>query len=90
MKRSKYSEGQIVKILKEIDSGVTVEEASRQNGVSKATLYKWRAKYGGMDVSELRRLKELEEENGKLKEMFADLSLENKALKYIVEKKSLK
>lgn len=87
MKKSKFSESEIVKILQEAESGIPVEELSRQHGFSKATFYKWKAHYGGMDVSALKRLKELEEENRRLKQMYADLSLEHKALKDIVEKK---
>ena len=87
MKKSKFSESQIVNILKEAEAGVSLEELSRQHGLSKATFYKWKAKYGGMEVSALKRLKELEEENRRLKQMYADLSLEHKVLKDIVEKK---
>lgn len=87
MKRSKYSESQIVGILKEAEAGVALEDLIRQHGFSKATFYKWRAKYSGMSVSELRRLKELEEENRRLKQMYANLSLEHEALKEIIEKK---
>lgn len=87
MKKSRYSESQIVNILKEAEAGIGLEELSRQHGFSKATYYKWKAQYGGMDVSSLKRLKELEEENRRLKQMYAELSLEHKALKDIVEKK---
>jgi putative transposase len=87
MKRSRYTETKIVKILKEAEAGVAVEELSRQHGFSKSTFYKWKARYGGMDAVALKRLKELEAENQKLKEMYADLSLEHKVLKDIVEKK---
>ena len=87
MKRQRYSEQQIVKILKEAETGVPVTELSRQYGFSQSAFYKWKAKYSGMDVPALKRLKELEEENRKLKEMYADLSLEHKVLKDIVEKK---
>jgi len=87
MKRSRYTETKIVKILNEAEAGVAVEELSRQHGFSKSTFYKWKARYGGMDAVALKRLKELEAENQKLKEMYADLSLEHKVLKDIVEKK---
>ena len=87
MKRSRYTETKIVKILNEAEAGVAVEELSRQHGFSKSTYYKWKARYGGMDAVALKRLKELEAENQKLKEMYADLSLEHKVLKDIVEKK---
>lgn len=87
MKQSKYSETQIVNILKEAEAGIPVEELSRKHGFSKSAYYKWKARYDGMDASALRRLKELEEENRRLKQMYADLSLEHQALKDIVQKK---
>jgi putative transposase len=87
MKRNTKTETQIIAILKEAETGVPVEELQRQHGISKSTFYKWKAKYGGLEVSALRRLKELEEENRKLKQMYADLSLEHTVLKEIVEKK---
>lgn len=87
MKRKTYSEAQIIKILKEAEAGVPVADLSRQYGFSQSAFYKWKAKYGGLDVSHLKRLKELEEENRKLKQMYADLSLDYKLLKDIVEKK---
>jgi putative transposase len=87
MKKSRFTETQIVKILKEAEAGIAVEELSRQHGFSKSAFYKWKAKYGGMDAAALKRLKELEAENRKLKEMYADLSLEHKVLKDLVEKK---
>ena len=86
MKKSRFSETQVVKILKESEAGVAVDELSRRHGFSKSTFYKWKAKYGGLDVSQLKRLQALEEENRKLKEMYADLSLEYKFLKDVVEK----
>jgi putative transposase len=87
MKKSRFSESQIVTILKEAEAGVSLEELSRQHGFSKTTFYKWKAKYSGMDVSTLKRLRELEEENRRLKQMYAELSLDHKVLKDIVEKK---
>lgn len=87
MKRKKYSEQKIVKILNEAEAGVPVAELSRQYGFSQSAFYKWKAKYGGMDMPQIKRLKELEEENGKLKQMYAELSLDHKLLKDIVEKK---
>ena len=87
MKRSRFSETQIVGILKEADSGVTVQELCRKHGISNATYYKWKSKYGGLEASDLKRLKELEEENRRLKQMYADLSLGNNALKDLISKK---
>jgi putative transposase len=87
MKRLKFSEAQIVSILKEAEAGIPVGELSRKHGFSASAFYKWKTKYSGMDTSALRRLKELEEENRRLKQMYADLSLEHQALKDIVQKK---
>jgi len=87
MKKTRFTESQIIKILKEYDSGRDVKEICREYGVSRATFYNWRKKYGGMDASQLKRLKELEEENRKLKQMYADLSLDNVMLKDILGKK---
>jgi putative transposase len=87
MKRTRFSESQIVGILKEAEAGVSLEDLIRQHGFSKASYYKWKAKYSGMSVSELKRLKELEEENRRLKQMYANLSLEHEVLKDIIEKK---
>jgi putative transposase len=87
MKKSKFSESQIVNILKEAEVGVSLEDLIRQHGFSKASFYKWKGKYSGLSVSELKRLKELEEENRRLKQMYANLSLEHAALKDIIEKK---
>ena len=87
MKQKRFTENQIIKILNEAEVGVPVTDLCRKHGFSSSTFYKWKAKYGGMDASALRRLKELEEENRRLKEMYAELSLEHKVLKDIVEKK---
>lgn len=87
MKQTKFSETQIVNILKEAEAGIPVAELSRKHGFSQSAFYKWKAKYSGMDASALKRLKELEEENRRLKQMYADLSLEHQALKDIVQKK---
>lgn len=87
MKQTKFSETQIVNILKEAEAGIPVTELSRKHGFSQSVFYKWKAKYSGMDASALKRLKELEEENRRLKQMYADLSLEHQALKDIVQKK---
>jgi putative transposase len=87
MKKVRFTESQIVKILKEYDAGRDAKEICRENGISRATFYNWRKKYGGMDASQLKRLKELEEENRKLKQMYADISLDNVMLKDILGKK---
>ena len=87
MKRKRYTEEQIIAILKEGESGAATPDLCRRHGISEGTFYRWKAKFGGMDVNEARRLKALEEENRKLKQLVADLSLDNQALKYIVEKK---
>jgi putative transposase len=87
MKRSRFSETQIVAILKEADSGITVKDICRKHGISDATYYKWKSKYGGLDASDLKRLRELETENSQLKRMYAELSLENNALKDLITKK---
>jgi putative transposase len=88
MKKSKFSESQIVNILKEAEAGISLEELVRQRGFSKASFYKWKAKYSGMSASDLRRLKELEEENRRLKQMYANLSLEHTVLKDSIKKNS--
>ena len=87
MRQSKFTETQIVSILKEADAGRPVNEIWRKYAISSATYYKWKAKYGGMDASDIKRLKELEHENGKLKRLYADMALENAALKALIEKK---
>jgi putative transposase len=89
MKKSRFSEEKIISILREADAGVKVAELARKHGISPATFYQWKAKYGGLDVSQLRRLKELELENSKLKKMYAELSLNHEAFKDAVEKKGL-
>ena len=87
MKKSRYTESQIIGVLKEVDAGRKVEEVCRQHGISSATYYNWKSKYGGMEASDVKRLKALKEENVKLKKMFADVSLENNAIKALVAKK---
>ena len=87
MKKTRFTESQIVAILKELEAGMPVSELSRKHGVSDATIYNWRTKFGGMGESDLRRLKQLEEENRRLKHMYAELSMDHRILKDIVEKK---
>jgi putative transposase len=86
MQKSRFSETQIVLILKEIDAGMPVTEGCRKHGISWATCYKWKSKYGGLGASELKRIKELEPGNAKLKRMYADKAMEADALKDVIEK----
>ena len=87
MKKSKFTESQIVQILKEADAGMLVKDVCRKHGISSPTYYSWKSKYGGMGASDLKRTKELESENAKLKRMYADLALENAAMKELITKK---
>ena len=87
MKRSRFTEEQIIGILREQETGVPVADLCRKHGLSSPTFYKWKAKFGGMDVSEARRLKSLEDENAKLKRLLADAMLDNVALKDLLGKK---
>jgi putative transposase len=87
MKKSRFTETQIVSILKQYDQGATAADLCREHGISNATLYNWKSKYGGLEASQLKRIKELEEENNKLKRMFADVSIQRDALKDLIEKK---
>ncbi|MGE0478761.1 MAG: IS3 family transposase [Nitrospirales bacterium] len=89
MKRTRFSETQIVAILKQADAGLKIKDLCREHGISEATYYNWKAKYGGLEASDLKRLKEMEGELGKLKRMYADLALENRALKDLLGKKAL-
>jgi putative transposase len=83
----RYTEEQIVAVLKEAEAGLKTGEICRKHGISDATFYKWKAKYAGLEVSDLRKMKALEEENSKLKQIVADLSLDNRALKDVLSKK---
>ena len=87
MRKSRFTEPQIVAVLKEVEAGVPVAEVLRQAGISRATFFKWRSKYGGATVNEMVRLKELEAENTKLKRMYAELALENTAIKDVLSRK---
>ena len=87
MKRSRFTEAQIIGVLKEAEAGVKTSDLLRKHGISEQTLYRWKAKFGGMTVSEARRLKLLEDENRRLKHLVADLTLDNQALKAVVGKK---
>ncbi len=86
MKKTRYSEEQIVGVLKEADAGIPVSEVCRKYGISDATYYNWKAKYGGMAASDVKRLKQLEDENRRLKQLVADLTLDNQALKSVISK----
>lgn len=87
MRQSRFKEEQIIAILREQESGVAMGEVCRKHGISSATFYKWKAKYGGMDVSDARKLKALEDENAKLKKLLAEAMLDNAMLKDIASKK---
>lgn len=87
MRKSRFSESQVVRILHEVDNGRATADVCREYGISTATFYNWKRKFGGMTVSDLKRLRELEEENRKLKHMYATLSLDHQILKEVVEKK---
>jgi putative transposase len=87
MRKSKFSESQIVEILKDAEGGIPVADLLRKHGVSKATFFKWRTKYGGASVADVKRLRELEVENARLKRMYADMALENAAIKDVLHRK---
>jgi putative transposase len=87
MAKSRFNETQIITILKEVEQGRTVKDICREHSVSEATYYQWKSKYGGMEASDVRKLRDLEDENRRLKQMYADLSLENRALKDVIAKK---
>ena len=86
MKKTRYSEEQIIGILKEAEAGIPITELCRKYGISDATYYNWKARYGGMTTSEMRRLRQLEDENRRLKQLVADLTLDNQALKAVISK----
>jgi len=87
MKRSRFTETQIVAILKEADSGMQVKEICRKHGISDQTYYNWKSKYGGMEVSDLKKMKELEQELSRYKKMYAELAYKNHAMQDLIEKK---
>jgi putative transposase len=87
MRKSRFTETQIVHLLKEYESGKAVEVICRESGISRQTFYKWKSKYSGLEVNELKRMRELEEENLRLKKMYADLSLDHSILKDVITKK---
>jgi len=87
MKKTKFTETQIVSILKQQEAGIPTKEICRQHGISEATFYNWKSRYGGMEASDVKRLKDLEEENSRLKKMFAELSMNHDILKEVITKK---
>ena len=87
MKGKRFTEEQIISVLKELDAGAAPKEVCRRHGISEQSIYRWKAKYGGMEISDARRLRALEEENRRLKHLVADLTLDNQALKAVVTKK---
>jgi putative transposase len=87
MKRGKFTEHQIVSALKKQEAGISVKDISRELGISEATFYNWKAKFGGMEASDVAKMKELEKENSELKKMYAEVSIENRAMKNLIEKK---
>lgn len=87
MKKSRFTEEQIITILKKQEAGVKLADICREHGISTGTFYQWKSKFGGMEVSDAKKLRALEDENRRLKHLVADLTLDNQALKYVVEKK---
>lgn len=87
MRKARFTENQIIAVIKSVEAGRTVKDVCREAGISEATWYNWKSGYGGMEASDIKKIKDLEDENRRLKQMFADLSLENRALKDVIEKK---
>jgi putative transposase len=87
MKKGKFTEQQIVSAIKKQEAGVSVKDIAREMGISEATFYNWKARYGGMEVSDVVKMKELERENTELKKMYAEMSIENRAMKNLISKK---
>ena len=87
MRKARFTESQIIAVIKAVEAGRTVKDVCREAEISEATYYNWKAKYGGMEASDIKRMKDLEDENRRLKQMFADLCLVNRALKDVIEKK---
>ncbi len=87
MRKSRFTESQIITILKAVEAGRTVKDVCREHGVSEVTYYNWKSKYSGMEASDIKRMKDMESELSQLKRMYADLALENRALKDVIEKK---
>lgn len=87
MKKGKFTEHQIVSAIKKQEAGIAVKDIAREMGISDATYYNWKAKYGGMEASDVGKMRELEKENVELKKMYAEMSIENRAMKHLIEKK---
>lgn len=87
MRKARFTEHLIIAVIKSVEAGRTVKDVCRETGISEATYYNWKSRYGGMEASDIKKIKDLEDENRRLKQMFADLSLENRALKDVIEKK---
>jgi putative transposase len=87
MKKVRFTETQIISILKQQEAGITIKDLAREHGVSEPTIYNWKAKYGGMEANEVKRMKDLEDENNRLKRIVANLTLENDAIRHVLEKK---
>lgn len=87
MQKKRFTESQILAAIKKQEAGISVKDVCRELGISEATLYNWKAKYGGMQASDISKMRDLEKENSELKKMFAEMSIENRALKNLVEKK---